>query len=419
VPALILVLALACPARSAEAFALQTETITEIRVHGNVATSDDDVRRLAAIDPGGALTPTTVTDVADRLRATKRFQHVDVLKRFASITDPTQIVLIIVVDEGPVKIEMTGDSDTPTRIVKSRWPNLLFFPILNSEDGYGLSYGARFALADRIGKRSRVSFPLTWGGDKKAAVEVDKDFTGGPLSRFVSGASVSRRTNPHFDTDDSRRRVWIRGERQIVRGVRVGASAGWQHVSFGGGDDHFGHAGADVIVDTRVDPTLPRNAVYARASVERQDFLSAGTVRRTQLEGRGYVGLVGQTVLAVRAVRDASDRSLPPYAKPMLGGMANLRGFRAGTAVGDTLVAGSAELLIPLTSPLSVGRVGVSAFIDAGTVYENGDRFADQTLKRGVGGSLWFAAAFLRLSIAVAHGIGATTRVHVGGSVLF
>ena len=40
-------------------------------------------------------------------------------------------------------------------------------------------------------------------------------------------------------------------------------------------------------------------------------------------------------------------------------------------------------------------------------------------MKQGYGGSVWFAAAFLRLNIAVAHGRGATTRVHVGGNVTF
>jgi hemolysin activation/secretion protein len=99
--------------------------------------------------------------------------------------------------------------------------------------------------------------------------------------------------------------------------------------------------------------------------------------------------------------------------------MANVRGFRAGAAAADTLVAASAELLMPITSPLDVGRIGVSAFLDAGTAYDHGARFADQTWKRGIGGSVWFSAAFLRLSVAVAHGIGATTRLHVGGSVTF
>jgi hypothetical protein len=74
---------------------------------------------------------------------------------------------------------------------------------------------------------------------------------------------------------------------------------------------------------------------------------------------------------------------------------------------------------VPLTSPLSFGKVGVSAFVDAGTVYDSGERFADQRLERGVGGGVWFAAAFLRFNVAVAHGIGASTRVHVGGNLTF
>ena len=70
--------------------------------------------------------------------------------------------------------------------------------------------------------------------------------------------------------------------------------------------------------------------------------------------------------------------------------MANLRGFKAGTAAGDTLVAASAELIVPLTSPLNVGKIGVSVFADRGTVYDKGERFADQTMREGYGGSVWF-----------------------------
>src|SRR5207249_10521219 len=126
-----------------------------------------------------------------------------------------------------------------------------------------------------------------------------------------------------------------------------------------------------------------------------------------------------QNVLRISALREDSDRRLPPYLEPMLGGLANLRGFRTGTAIGDTLVAVSAEMLVPLTSPLSFGKIGLSAFVDAGTVYDKDRRLADQSLRRGVGGSVWFSAAFVRLNVAVAHGIGASTRVHVGGGVSF
>ena len=124
-------------------------------------------------------------------------------------------------------------------------------------------------------------------------------------------------------------------------------------------------------------------------------------------------------MLAGRVLREDSDRPLPPYLEPQLGGLSNLRGFRAGTAVGDTLVTMSSELILPLTSPIKVGKIGVSAFLDRGTVYNKGERFSDQTLLDGYGGSVWFAAAFLRLNIAVAHGRGASTRVHVGGNVTF
>jgi len=417
--ALLLFAALAGGAASSPATSQQPETITDIRVHGNIVTTDEEITRLAGIEIGTAITPTTVDEVASRLRAAHRFQHVEVLKRFASIVDPSQIVLVIVVDEGPVQIEPTGDPDAPTRVVKRRGPNLLYFPILSAEDGYGITYGMRLAIADPIGHQSRLSFPLSWGGDKQAGAEVDKTLARGPINRLVGGASLSRRTNPFYQEDADRGRVWVRGERQLAHAVRAGVESSWQHVTFVGSSDRVAQIGGDVVLDTRVDPVLPRNAVYARAAVAQRRFASVGAITTTQVEARGYIGMFGQTVLALRAMREAADESLPPYEKLLLGGMENLRGFRTGTAAGDILAAGSAELLVPLTSPLHVGRIGVSAFMDAGTVYDHRERFADQSLKRGAGGSLWFSAAFLRLSVAVAHGIGSSTRVHVGGTVLF
>jgi outer membrane protein assembly factor BamA len=401
--------------RSDATIAQAPEVVSAIQIHGNTATPDEEIKKLAGIDLGMRVEPSTIEDVAARLRATKRFERVQVLKRFASIADPTQILLVVIVDEGPVKVEMTGDPDRPTRVVRDRRLNLMLLPVLGFEDGYGFTYGVRLARPDILGKQSRLAFPLTWGGEKKAGAELEKIIPRGPIDRLIAGASLSRRTNPFFDEDDDRRRVWIRGERELVRGVRAGATAGWQRVSFFDADDRFTHAGADVVVDTRVDPILPRNAVYARAAWER---LSLG-MNRTELDARGYIGAIGQSVVALRALRLDSSEPLPPYLKPLLGGMANLRGLPAGTAAGDTLVATSAELIVPLTSPLSVGKIGVSAFVDAGTVYDKSARFSDQTLKQGYGGSLWFSAAFLRLNIAVAHGRGSSTRVHVGGNVSF
>ncbi|HEV3141753.1 MAG TPA: BamA/TamA family outer membrane protein, partial [Vicinamibacterales bacterium] len=93
--------------------------------------------------------------------------------------------------------------------------------------------------------------------------------------------------------------------------------------------------------------------------------------------------------------------------------------FAAGTATGDTLVATAAEVIVPLTSPLSIGKTGVSAFVDAATVYDKGASLADQTWKQGYGGGVWFAAAFLRLNVVVAHGRGSSTRTHVSANLTF
>jgi outer membrane protein assembly factor BamA len=395
--------------------ASQPETITTIQIQGNTATADDEVRRLADVRVGMPFDAQTVADVTARLRATGRFEAVEVRKRFASIADPSQIVLVIVVDEGAVRIEMTGDEATPTRVVRTGRPNLMFLPVLGAEDGYGWTYGARFALVDPAGKNSRLSFPLTWGGTKQAAAELDKTFARGPLNRLMAGGSISRQTNPFFEQDDDRSRVWVRGERQLAHALRAGAAAGFDRASFADLRDRFTHVGADLTVDTRLDPFLARNAVYARAALEHFSF----GANRTSLDGRGYLGLLGQSILTVRALRTDSSQPLPPYLQPLLGGMANLRGFEAGTAAGDTLVAASAELILPLTSPLHVGKLGVSVFADGGTVYDKGERLADQTWLEGYGGSVWLSAAFLRLNLAVARGRGASTRVHFGASAFF
>jgi len=394
------------------------QTVAAIQVHGNTVTSDDDVRRLAGIDIGAPVDENTIAGVAERLRASRRFERVEVLKRFASIDDPSQILLVIIVDEGPVTIERGGDATRPPRVVRSRRMNLLFLPLLGREDGYGFTYGVRLARPGIAGAGSRLSFPATWGGEKKAGMEIDKSIGVGPiLDRITAGASLSRRTNPFYREDDDRARVWARGERRILPILRAGATAEWQRASFFDADDRFLRAGADLTLDTRIDPVLPRNAIYVRGAVERMTI--GDGVTRTELDARGYLAVIGQSVLALRLLRQGSSGPLPPYLKPLLGGMANLRGFAAGTAAGDSLLATSAEAILPLSSPLSVGRIGVSVFTDAGAAYDHGARLSEQTLRRGYGGSVWFAAAFLRVNLAVAHGRGSSTRVHVGGTLTF
>jgi outer membrane protein assembly factor BamA len=242
------------------------------------------------------------------------------------------------------------------------------------------------------------------------------------LTRVETGAAITERTNPFYEEDDTRDRLWVRAERAVGQPLRVGAFAGWQHVSFAGTTNRFTQAGVDMTFDTRLDPFLARNAVYGRAAIEHLDFADATSTpgaMRTEIDGRGYLGLYRQNILVLRVLRQDSNVPLPPYLQPLLGGMANLRGFRTGSFVGDTLLSGTAEIRAPLTSPLNIAKAGVSAFIDIGTVYDKGQRLSDQHFSRGVGGGVWLTAAFFRLNLVVAHGIGAGTRVHFGTAVSF
>ena len=60
--------------------------------------------------------------------------------------------------------------------------------------------------------------------------------------------------------------------------------------------------------------------------------------------------------------------------------------------------------------------------MDIGTIYNKGQRLADQHFSQGFGGGVWFAATVFRLNLVVAHGYnghGAGTRVHFGTTLTF
>jgi outer membrane protein assembly factor BamA len=412
---ILLLLALAGQADLAAA-AQPAEVIADVRVHGNAAIAEDEVLRLADVEIGSPFTADTTAAVEKRLRASGKFRNVEVLKRFASIADASKIVVVIVVDEGDVKIEWDRDSGAPPRTVRRRGLPLMFLPVLNVEDGYGWTYGVRFGLQNPVGPHSRVAFPLTWGADKRAAVQVEKDFERGPVDRVTTAFSISRREHPFYEQDDDRVRLAVRAERDLLSPLRAGATAGTEQVQFLAVDTRMLQTGVDLVLDTRADPVLARNAVYARAAWDRYALTGSDAYRQYSVDLRGYAGFIGQSVVVSRFYRSGSDTAVPPFLKPILGGMDNLRGFRTGTAVGDTLVAGSVEVRAPITSPLNVAKLGVSVLFDAATVYDHRARLEDQQFLKGVGAGVWLSAAFFRLNLAVAHGLKGSTRVHFGTS---
>jgi outer membrane protein assembly factor BamA len=395
------------------------EVVAEVLVHGNQIVPDAEVRTLAGIAAGSPFDDAMLADVAKRLKSSGKFESIEVLKRFASIEDASRIIVVIVVSEGPVRIVTPKDPNSPTETKKrSVLRNLMFVPLMEGSDGYGLTIGVRVAYPKPLGHSSRVSFPMTWGGSKRIGVELEKTFTQGPFSRIEFGGVVQHRMNPAYDTEDDRTRLWARAFRKMGA-FRAGGAAGWQDVSFGGRKDAFTSAGLDVTLDTRDNPSLPRNAVLATAAVETLFFDSGEVITRTRMEGTAYVGVVGQQVLILHGLRDDADSPLPPYLRPILGGWWTLRGFPTGFMTGDTLVSGSLEYRVPIRFPLRIGKVGVSGFVDWGTAYNHNQSLKDQPIYRGAGGTIWMAVASARFAVALAYGEGSGARVHFTGSIGF
>src|SRR4029078_9140770 len=133
--------------------------------------------------------------------------------------------------------------------------------------------------------------------------------------------------------------------------------------------DRLVRVGGDVTVDTRIDPILPRNAIVARAAWENLNFVNARDVDRSDVDLRGYVGLVGQTVLAIRGQREDANHPLPAYLPPLLGGVDTVRGLKFCAFRGHTLGGRSADLRVPVSSPLDAAKVGFSAFFDTAASY--------------------------------------------------
>jgi hypothetical protein len=401
-----------------------SERLVDVLVHGNHTTPDADVIAIAGLTLGAPLASDAIATATKRLESADRFEAVDIRKRYRSIEHADEVVLVILVDERPHPMDVPSPPVLkPFRTLRD---GLMFLPLVSYTDGYGLSYGGQFSFANVLGKRSRIGVPLTWGGERRAAVELERKFQRGPVSRVEGGAGVVRREHPFFEVPDRRGELWARAERALPLALRVGGGVRWSDIAFADGatpaleaDDRLLASGVDVALDTRLDPTFPRNAVYARAAWEHLDFDTRPSRHRTTLDGRGFLGLFGSSVLALRATHGRADGPLPPYEQWLLGGPSSVRGFSTGSDVGDCIVSGSIELRLPFSSPLRLAKTGVAVFLDRGAVWNDGQRLADADWKQGYGAGVFAIATVFQLRLDVAHGQGRGTRAHFSAGLSF
>jgi hypothetical protein len=399
--------------------------VREIRVHGNVAVPDAEVRRIAGVDIGTTLGSGTEAAIAARLRASGRFESVDVRVRLRSLTDPTDAALLLVVHEKPgVIVTDTGDIERP--ISKRIFSRVMFLPILSYGDGYGFTYGARFSTVDLLGAGERLSVPLTWGGTRRAALEFERTFDRGPITRVLGSTAIWQRENPRYDIDDRRVELKARVERNLAQIVYTGVEATRSSVEFGALDDRIWTVGADAALDTRGNPAFPANAVYLGAGWTALNVRpgAAGAadarINRYTVDGRGYLRLYRQAVLAARAQFRTADARLPVYERWLIGGSDTLRGFRTGSFDGDKAFVTSAELRVPITDVTSGGKVGAVVFFDAARVAEHGTRLEDAEWRRGAGAGMFLIASVIRINVSLARNVdGGGTRLHLSSGFSF
>ena len=118
------------------------ETLGEVRVHGNHTTPDAEVLALAGLTVGSPVTDETIRQATQKLRTSGRFADVEVRKRYRSIDNPSDILVIVVVDEHAA----VSDTDLTPGPLKRMRSLGMWLPILDYADGYGFTYGARIEL---------------------------------------------------------------------------------------------------------------------------------------------------------------------------------------------------------------------------------------------------------------------------------
>jgi outer membrane protein assembly factor BamA len=347
---------------------------------------------------------------------------VEVRKRYRSLTATNEVALVLLVHEKP-GLRSAADIDVnpivrPWHRLRSR---LMFLPILSYADGYGFTYGARFSTVDALGAGERLSVPLTWGGTRRAALELERTFDRGPLTRVEASAGIWSRENPRFEIRDERVELRARAERLIAGVFRAGIEASRSTVEFGDLDDRLWTLGATAALDTRADPAYPANAVYLATGWTGLHVRSVpDRVDRYTGDARGYLHLGGQTVIAGRVHYSGAAATLPPFERLLLGGSSTVRGFRTGAFDGDRLMSASIELRRPFTSVLNGSKLGAVAFLDAGKAWDAGGRMGDAEWRRGAGAGLFLIASVVRINLDVARGLRTgDTRVHLSSGFSF
>lgn len=383
---------------------VQAELVVDVRVYGNHNIPLADILALAGPVAGRPATSSLIRDVRRRLEQSGRFAKVEVRKRRLSIENSSEVLLVIVVEEHAEMSAGSLTASTTDLTSSGSW-----VPVLDVRDGR-YTLGARFNLENTFGPSSRISVPVSWGGDRQARVEIERSFENAPVARVAGGGGVHS-SNPAFGEGSTRGDVWARVESEPRSWLRAGGEARVADVK-SAVEEKFTTVGADLVVDTRARKPDPKNGVYAALGFQRLSFDATsvaadentrGTMSASRMtfDGRAYMGIFKMTVLGVRADPASPDQPMPPLNQTVLGGIPSLRGSDAGSRANDNLAGAAVEMIVPLSKPNSLGQMGVKVFADTTAVYSSGESLADQQFGRAYGAGVYLDGSGFSMGLDV------------------
>jgi outer membrane protein assembly factor BamA len=309
--------------------------------------------------------------------------------------------------------------------------------------GTGFGLGARYKRSDILGGRLMFSTSATssFRGDRRLDAELSAPkLAGGKvfttlyavrheysrMQYYGPGANSDKTGRTDFKLEDTALDATI-GLRPMKR-VTVGASAGYVFNNIGPGSDrrfapaettytpqqtpgidvqsNFLRTGAFAQYDWRDNPDGPRRGgnYFAQFGDYRDRTFGTSDFRRLDMEAQQYLPVLNQRrVFALRARSSMtwSDRPIPFYMQPYLGGGDDLRGYRPFRFRGDNLFVMNAEYRYEIFSGLDM-----AIFADAGKVYDRKSEFSLKDLESNIGFGFRFNErnrTFLRLDVAFSH----------------
>lgn len=376
-------------------------TVAAVDFQGNYSLSDGQLGGIAGVSRGEPYVDGMSEEMRRRLLASDLVDRAEVRVR-------------------PVDLGRDDDARLMS-VVRQRvgWvDHVQVLPLFQWSDEYGVTAGGRLSLVQLYNEDDRLSFPLAIGGRDMARAEFTDDFEGRFLSGVRADGGFLREVNPHYEEDETRvganARVFKRFEQ-----VQLDVEAGVAEVEFRGVTRQQVSWDIAGRFDTRREIGLPRNAVYAAAAWKPLAIIDGDYTDRFELDLRGYLGVGSRSTLIVGARYDGADGELPPYEKFLLGGLTTLRGFAPGEFVGDNRITASIELRTPVWEPLPIVIIGVNAFWDTGTVWDDDSDLAEARFHNGVGGGAFLMAGFVRLITDVGYGLGQGWQFHIGSGLRY